>query len=114
MSEESAVMEPQAETKERKYTPLTDAQKQAATLRRDAALLAKYGNHEKAKELNAQADAIAPASRQGKRVDPLQVLSADEQSWLINYFGTTKKGFAKIAQHISAKKLANIFQEQGS
>jgi len=114
MSDESAVMEPQAETKERKYTPLTDAQKQAATLRRDAALLTKYGNAEKAKELEAQADALAPVrAHTNKRVDPLQVLSAEEQSWLVNYFSTTKKGFAVIARYISAKKLQEIFQNQG-
>ena len=112
----SEVMEQEAvatETKERKYTPLTAAQKQAATLRREAAMVAKYGFADKAKELEAQADAIAPSKHQGKRVDPLQVLSAEEQSWLVGYFKTTKQGFAKIAQYISARKLSEIFQGQG-
>ena len=110
MSDESAVMEPQTETevKERKYTPLTPEQKQAATLRRDASLLRKYGNEAKAKELEAEADALAPIQPKVTRVDPLVALSPQEQGALQNYFKTTKQGFAKIAEHISYKKLAEI------
>lgn len=115
MSDESAVMEvPATEAKVRKHTELTAEQKQAATLRRDASLLRKYGNADKAAELEAQADKIAPERKVSARVDPLTVLNQEEQKWLINYFGCTTKGFAKIAQHISAKKLEEIFQAQGN
>ena len=112
----SEVMEQAPETAteatERKYTPLTDAQKQAATLRREASLLAKYGQTEKAAELNAQADAIASVRAQGsKRVDPLTVLGPDEQVKLISHFKTTKTGLARIAELVSYKKLAAIVAE---
>ena len=111
MSDESAVMEPEAKTKARKaYAPLTNEQKEAATLRRDATLLAKYGNATKAAELVAQADKIAPErSNQAKRVDPLIELNAQEQGFLrTSYFETTKKGFAHICALVSYKKLAEI------
>ena len=102
-------------TKTRKHTPLTDAQKQAATLRRDATLLKKYGNDVDAAKLVAQADQLAPErSAQSKREDPLVVLNQEEKQWLINYFLTTSKGFAKIAAVVSAKKLEAIFQAQGN
>ena len=115
MSDGIEVMEPEVATTTRKHTPLTDAQKQAATLRRDATLLKKYGNDAEAAKLVAQADQIAPERSQGaKRIDPLTVLNQEEKQWLINYFATTTKGFAKIAQHISAKKLEDIFQAQGN
>ena len=111
----SEVMEQEAtatEATERKYTPLTDVQKQAATFRRDASLLRKYGNDAKAAELEAQADAIAPVRAQSsKRVDPLTVLGPDEQVKLINHFKTTKAGFARIAELVSYKKLAAIAAE---
>ena len=104
------VLEP--EVTERKYTPLTDEQKQAATYRRDASLLRKYGNDAKAAELEAQADQIAPVRAQGsKRVDPMTKLTQDEVVKLINHFATTKKGFAKIAEVVSYKKLAAIAAE---
>jgi hypothetical protein len=99
----------EAPATERKYTPLTDEQRQAATLRRDATLLEKYGQAEKAKELFAQADAIAPARRTGSnRVDPVTALTQDELNKLYNHFKTTKAGFAKIAEIVSYKKLAAI------
>lgn len=114
MSDETAVMEPETESavSERKYTPLTDAQKQAATYRRDASLLRKYGNDAKAAELEAQADAIAPVRATGnRRVDPMTTLSQEEVVKLINHFKTTKAGFAKIAEIVSYKKLAAIAAE---
>ena len=40
--------------------PMSVEQKEAATLRRDATLLAKYGDTEKAAELIAQADVFVP------------------------------------------------------
>ena len=98
-------------TTKRKYTPLTDAQKQAATLRREAAMVAKYGFVEKAAELNAQADKIAPARTTARRVDPLATLTQDETVKLINHFKTTKAGFSNIAKHISYKRLAAIAAE---
>src|SRR5208283_3522193 len=107
----SEVMEQEATATatERKYTPLTDVQKQAATFRRDASLLRKYGNDAKAAELEAQADAIAPVRAQSsKRVDPLTVLGPDEQVKLISHFKTTKSGLARIAELVSYKKLAAI------
>ncbi len=89
---------------------LTPAHKQAATLRRDATLLEKYGQHGKAKELFAQADQIAPVSKQTKRVDPLAVLTAEDQKKLKDYFRTSQ-GFARLAQVVSAKKLEEIVNE---
>ena len=113
MSDGIEVMEPEVATTTRKHTPLTDAQKQAATLRRDATLLKKYGNDAEAAKLVAQADQIAPErSVQSKREDPLTLLNQEEQKWLQMYFGCTTKGFAKIAAIVSAKKLEAIFQEQ--
>ena len=109
-------LEPEVATKTRK-TPiaLTPEQKQAATLRRDASILRKHGSAAEADKLQAQADQLAPERSQGaKRLDPLTVLNQEEQKWLQNYFMTTTKGFAKIAQHISAKKLEDIFQAQGN
>ena len=111
MNDENAVMEPETETEAtgRKYTPLTDEQKQAATLRRDASLLRKYGQGAEADKLEAQADQIAPVRAHGnKRVDPLAVLTDAEQGQLVQYFKTTKQGFKVIAEHISAAKLAAI------
>ena len=109
MSDESAVMDDtEVVEKERKYTPLTDDQKKAATLRRDASLLRKYGNETKAQELEAQANAIAPERPKQTRVDPISQLSDEEQKALRMYFETTKAGFVKIAQHVSYKKLAAI------
>ena len=91
--------------------PMSVEQKEAATLRRDATLLAKYGDSEKAAELIAQADKLFPASaKQGKRVNPLTVLSADEQKALKDYFRTSK-GFERLAQVVSAKKLSDILTE---
>lgn len=91
-----------APTKERK--PLTDAQKQAASLRRDASLLEKYGQAEKAAELHKQADQLAPASAQGKRVDPMKALSNDEKKWLKDYF-RSNEGFAALCKVVSYNKL---------
>lgn len=110
---ETAVMEGTELTgSERKYTLLTAEQKQAATLRRDASLLRKYGQTAEADKLEAQADAIAPVRASGnKRVDPLAVLTAEEQTKLVNYFKTTKAGFKAIAEHISASKLAAIAEK---
>jgi hypothetical protein len=113
MADESAVMEPEAETKARKaYTPLTNEQKEAATLRRDATLLAKYGNASKAAELVAQADKLAPERSNGaQRINPLIALNAEDQGFLRTaYFETTKAGFAKIAALVSYKKLAEIVE----
>lgn len=94
---------------------LTDAEKQAATLRRDATLLRKHGAATQAEELEAAAAQLAPVrSAQSKRDDPLVVLNQEEQKWLHNYFQTTKAGFAKIAAVVSAKKLEEIFQSQGN
>jgi hypothetical protein len=111
MSDESAVMEPEVEPKVRKaYTPLTNEQKEAATLRRDATLLAKYGNASKAAELVAQADKLAPERSNGaQRINPLIALNAQDQSFLrTSYFETTKAGFAKIAALVPYNKLAKI------
>ena len=116
MSDEVAVMEPEVEPKTRKTpVPLTAEQKQAATLRRDATLLEKYGNTDKAKELYAQADAIAPVrATPNKRVDPLTVLSEEHQKILrTQYFETTKQGLARIAALVSHKKLAEIVASVG-
>lgn len=96
-------------TKTRKHTPLTDVEKQAATLRRDATLLAKYGNQAKADELYAQANQLSPEKpAQGTRVDPLAVLTAEEQAHLRKHFQCSKEGFVNIAAVISAKKLQEI------
>jgi len=89
---------------------LTPEQKRAAALRRDATLLEKYGQAAKAKELYAQADALAPASKQSKRVDPLAVLTPQEQNELKNYFRTTA-GFVRLCQIVSAKKMQEIVEE---
>jgi len=97
----------------RKYTPLTNEQKQAATYRRDASLLRKYGQEAKAAELEAQANAIAPVRPSGnKRVDPMEVLTDAEINTLVQYFKTTKAGFKVIAEHIGAKRLAAIANSQ--
>jgi hypothetical protein len=88
---------------------LTADQKQAATLRRDATLLEKYGQKDAAAKLYAQADALAPASKQTSRIDPLKVLTASEQNELKNYFRTTA-GFARLCQVVSAKKLQEILE----
>lgn len=105
----SEVAEQEATPKER--VALTPEQKQAATLRRDATLMRKYGNEAKAVELEAQADQIAPAGpKQSSRVDPLVALTEDEQKQLRAYFECSKKGFANIAAVVSAKKLAAIVQ----
>src|ERR1017187_6392893 len=96
MSNGTEVMEPEVTTT-RKHTPLTDVQKQAATLRRDASILRKHGSAAEADKLVAQADQLAPERSQvAKRLDPLTVLNQEEQKWLIQYFGCTTKGFAKI------------------
>ena len=89
---------------------LTAEQKRAATLRRDATLLEKYGQKEAATKLYAQADALAPASKQSSRVDPLKVLTPAEQNELKNYFRSTA-GFARLCQVVSAKKLQEIVEE---
>ena len=111
----SETMEQEVATKTRKTPePLTAAQKQAATLRRDATLLIKYGNEVKAKELFAQADQIAPQRAVQSRVDPLAQLSTEEQHYLrVTYFETTKQGFARIAAMVSYKKLAAVVQSNG-
>ena len=111
MNDETEVLDSETEVEAtgRKYTPLTAEQKQAATLRRDASLLRKYGQTAEADKLEAQADQIAPVRAHGnKRVDPLAVLTDAEQGKLVNHFQTTKKGFKVIAEHISAAKLAAI------
>ena len=112
MSDTEVMDAVETETKERKFTPLTDAQKEAAGKRREASLLRKYGYNDKAAALEAEADAIAPVRATGsKRVDPLTALTTDETVKLLNYFATTKKGFAKIAEIVSYKRLAAIAAE---
>ena len=109
------VMEQEVATKTRKTPePLTPEQKQAATLRREGTLLAKYGQDAKAQELFAQADQIAPQRAVQSRVDPLAQLSTEEQHYLrVTYFETTKQGFARIAAMVSYKKLAAIVESNG-
>ena len=110
----SDVMEQEVVAKTRKTPePLTPEQKQAATLRREGTLLAKYGQDAKAQELFAQADQIAPQRAVQVRVDPLAQLSTEEQHYLrVTYFETTKQGFARIAAMVSYKKLAAIAENQ--
>ncbi len=95
----------------RVHTPLTPDQKQAATLRREASMLKKYGNVDQAKELEAKADALAP-QKNSTRVDPLKVLSPESQKALRDYFRTTQ-GFARLSQVVSAKKLQELAGELG-
>lgn len=89
---------------------LTAEQKQAATYRRDATLLRKYGNTQKADELEAKALELAPESTKNVRVDPMTVLTADEQHKLRLYFECSKNGFPKIAAVVSAKRLGELAQ----
>jgi hypothetical protein len=98
------------ETKERNRTPLTPEQRQAAGIRREITMLQKYpGNEKVIADLTKQADALAPASKQSKRVDPLAVFTTKEQNDLKNYFRTTA-GFARLCQVVSAKKLQEIVE----
>src|SRR5271157_2354103 len=107
----SDVMEQEVATKTHKI--LTPEQRQAAILRREATLLAKYGQDAKAQELFAQADQIAPQRTVQSRTDPLAQLTTDEQHYLrVTYFETTKQGFARIAALISYKKLAAVVESQ--
>jgi len=108
---ETGVVEQEAPAKER--VALTPEQKQAAALRRDATLLRKYGNEQKAKELEAQADQIAPVAAKTSRVDPMTALSDEEQAYLRkSVFECSKKGFAAIASVVSYKKLAAMVAGQ--
>ena len=105
------VMEQEQTTTRKPQRPLTDDQKKAAGMRREASLLKKYGHNDEAAKLEAQATLLAPASKQG-RPDPLKVLTAEEQKALRDYFRTTQ-GFARLAQVVSAKKLQEIASELG-
>lgn len=110
----SEVMEQEVETAEapakvRKHTPLTDDQKKAATLRRDASMLAKYNDAATAAKLRAEADALVPERpNKSVRVDPVAVLTDAEQAKLRKHFQCSKEGFVNIAAVISAKKLQEI------
>ena len=64
----------------------------------------------KADELEAQADKLFPQTHKSSRVDPMTVLTADEQKALKDYFRTAK-GFERLAQVVSAKKLQEIVEE---
>jgi len=95
---------------ERQRTPLTPEQLQAGTKRREATLLRKYGAIAVAEKLEAEANALAPVTKQSKRVDPLTVLDKAQQTALKDYFRTTQ-GFARLCQVVSAKKLQEIAEE---
>lgn len=100
----------EAPAKERKYTPLSDVEKQAATLRRDATLLRKYGNETKAAELEAQANQLAPEKPKVGKVDPLTAFSPEDQAKIRKYFECSKDGFTKLAPIVGYKKLAAVIQ----
>lgn len=103
---DTAVQEAPKQTRE-----LSVEQKEAASLRRDATLLRKYGNDAKADELEAKADKLFPQSKhQGKRVNFLSVSSSDDQKALKDYFRTAK-GFERLCDVVSAKKLQEIVEE---
>ena len=106
---ESAVME-QEQAAPAVKQPMPAEQKQAATMRRDATLLRKYGDEKKAAELEAQADKLFPVEKKSGRVDPLSVLDKTQQTALKDYFRTTQ-GFARLCQVVSAKKLQEIAEE---
>ena len=93
----------------RERPQLTDAQKQAAGLRREITMLSKYpGNEAHIAKLQAQADELAPVAAKQGRTDPLRALTADEQHKLRTHFEITKGGFAKLAAVVSYKKLAEV------
>ncbi len=92
---------------------LTPAQKEAATLRRDAALLNKYGNTAKANELLAQAQALAPVGERTQRVDPLTELSKEEQHKLRAHFSITVDGFKLLTQVVSYKTFQKVLESIG-
>ena len=106
--DETAELEAAKERRE-----LTAEQKQAAGLRREAQLLEKHGITQKAAELRAQADALAPAGARTGRVNPLTELSQEEQKALKDYFRTSA-GFARLCGVVSYKKLAEILEEVGN
>jgi len=110
MSDGTAVIDEKAEMEAAKTrTPLTAEQKKAAGIRREITLLQKYpGNEATIAKLQAEADALAPASVHASRVDPMTALTPEEQQKLRTHFQCSKAGFPAIAAVVSYNKLVEI------